>query len=389
MIDIDIESSLATPLARIKVLGVGGAGCNALNSMLDGEYEGVEFIATNTDAQALRVCRAPMKLQIGAKSTKGLGTGANPDLGRKAAEEDREMILAALEGADLVFLVGGLGGGTGSGALPVIARLLKEKNILTIAVVTKPFIFEGKRRMITAEKSLGDLEKEVDTLVVIPNQWLLDHEEKNVSLINAFGRVNGTIAQCVRSVADIIARPGQINVDFADVRAIMKSQGTALMGIGRASGANRAQDATQAAISSSPLEMLSIAGARSVLLTLAGSSSLGLHEVSIAASIIYESADENANIIMGTIIDESLGDEMVVTIIATGFMPKMQEKLLDPIAPAARMAAPEYPHMAEQPSEPMISAAPAEQLQDPLEIPAILRRLREEREQRIRSSHNQ
>lgn len=385
MIDIDIESSLAAPMARIKVLGVGGAGGNAINSMLDAEYEGVDFIATNTDAQALRACKAPMKMQIGAKSTKGLGTGANPELGRKAAEEDREMILDALAGADLVFLVGGLGGGTGSGALPVIARLLKEKNILTIATVTKPFLFEGKRRMTTAEKALAELEKEVDTLVVIPNQRLLDHADKTVSLVNAFGRVNGAISQCIRSIADIIARPGQINVDFADVRAIMKNQGTALMGTGKAKGADRAREATLAAISSSPLETLSITGARGVLLTVAGNSMLGLHEVSTAASMIYEAADENANIILGSVIDESLGEEMVVTIIATGFAPRINEKLVESSSVGARMAAPE-----QAANDPLLNKEPAVvptlNVQDDLEIPAILRRLREEREQRTRSN---
>lgn len=325
MIDFELEHCARhAPSARIKVVGVGGAGGNTLNHMLECDYEHVEFIAINTDAQALKLSKAPIKLQIGSKSTKGLGAGANPELGRQAAEEDSELIQKTLFDADIVFLTGGLGGGTGSGALPVVARLLKKQNILTIAVVTKPFEFEGKRRAVIAEQALESLRKEVDTLIVIPNQKLLTIADQNVSLINAFGMVNGVVNQFVHSIADIIARPGHINVDFADVKTIMKNMGMAVMGTGRASGSDRAQKAAHMAISSSLLENVSIAGARGILLNISGNSKLGLHEVSTAASLIYEQAHEDANIILGSVIDDSMGEDLAVTIIATGFKHDIQ-----------------------------------------------------------------
>lgn len=321
MISFDIEHSTHNyPVPRIKVIGVGGAGGNSINSIIDAACEHIECIALNTDAQALKLSKAAVKVQIGSKSTKGLGTGANPELGKKAAEEDIDTIQQHTSEADIVFLLGGLGGGTGSGALPVIARHLKEKNILTIALVTRPFTFEGKRRMAVAEKALKELEPNVDTLIVIPNQKLLETTDTHISLINGFCKINDIICQCVRSITDTIMRPGYINVDFADVRAIMKDRGLAVMGIGRASGADRATQATASAISSPLLENMTIKGAHSVLINIMGNATLGLHEVSTAASLVYEQADKDANIIMGSVIDETnSNDEITVTIIATGF----------------------------------------------------------------------
>ncbi len=338
MIELEVEKN-ALAVARIKVMGVGGAGGNTVNSMLDADFENVEFIVGNTDAQALKLSNAPIKLHLGVKSTKGLGTGANPELGKKAAEEDLEQIEKYLEGADVVFLTGGLGGGTGSGALPVIARALKEQNILTIAVVTKPFSFEGKRRMLIADQALETLKKEVDTLIVIPNQKLLTTTDNKVSMINAFGLINNVIAQFVKTISDIITRPGHINVDFADVKAILKSAGLAVMGTGKAKGANRAEEAALDAITSPLLENMDIKGARGVLLNITGSSKLGLDEVNTAASLVYEQAHPDASIILGLTFDESLGEEIVITIIATGFVPqqpaeiKAAQPIVEPSAP--------------------------------------------------------
>ena len=308
--------------AVIKVIGVGGAGGNTVNSIIESGYQGIECIVANTDAQALDLSHAKTKIQIGVKSTKGLGTGTNPDIGQRAAEEDIDKVLEAIGDADIVFVVAGMGGGTGSGAAPVIAKALREKNILSIAVVTKPFIFEGKRRASVAEKAIEELKKEVDTLIIIPNQKLLDVVDKQVSMIDAFAMINNVVGQSMRGISDIITRPGHINVDFADVRTIMKDRGLAVMGTGRARGPERALEAAVQAISSPLLENMSIQGAHGVLLNISGGSSLGIHEISEAASIIYEQAHENANIILGSVIDDSLGDEVVVTIIATGFYPQ-------------------------------------------------------------------
>lgn len=319
MIELDTEKKVGThPSVNIKVIGIGGAGNNAVNHMAE-DLVAIEFIAANTDAQALSLSKAHHIIQLGVKSTKGLGTGANPELGKRAAEEDLEKIMELAGNADIVFLTGGLGGGTGSGGLPVVARALKEKGILTIAVVTKPFLFEGKRRATVAESYLQMLKKEIDTIIVIPNQKLIDVADKNVSMIDAFAMINDVLKNSIKGIADIIAHPGNINVDFADVRAIMKDMGIAVMGIGKASGENRAEKATLDAVSSPLLETMNIAGAQGVLLNISGGSNLGLHEINAAASLIYEKADENANIILGSVIDPSLSDEMMVTIIATGF----------------------------------------------------------------------
>jgi len=327
MIEFEIEKQKqGIPSVSIKVIGVGGAGGNTINSMIEVEGERIEFIAANTDAQALNLSKAQHTVQLGIKSTKGLGTGSNPELGKRAAEEDLEKVMEFLSDADIVFLTGGLGGGTGSGGLPVIAHALKEKGVLSIAVVTKPFLFEGKRRAAVAESSLEYLKKEVDTLIVIPNQKLLEVVDRNVSMIDAFAMINDVLNRSVKGIADIISKPGHINVDFADVRTIMKDMGLAVMGTGKAVGENRAQEAALQAIASPLLENMNIAGACGLLLNITGGTNLGLHEINEAASIIYEQAEEHANIIIGSVIDPELTDEVVVTVIATGFQTNASER---------------------------------------------------------------
>lgn len=325
MLEFDVIKEHEMPLACIKVIGVGGGGGNTINSMIDLKLHGIEFIVTNTDAQALALSKAPVKIQLGVKSTKGLGTGANPDLGKRAAEEDLTSLMEYLEDANIVFLTAGLGGGTGSGALPVIARALKEKNILTIAVVTKPFDFEGKKRAQVAQDAINLLKKEVDTLLIIPNQKLLEVVDKHVSMIDAFALINGILNQSVKGISDIIAKPGHINVDFADVRTIMKDMGLAVMGTGKARGVDRAFQAAQQAISSPLLENMSIKGAKGVLLNISGGPDLALYEINDAADIITKEADPNANIIVGSVIDANLGDEIIITVIATGFDQKIEQ----------------------------------------------------------------
>jgi len=326
MIDFEQEPK---NIAIIKVIGVGGAGGNTVNSMIDAGYQGIEFVVANTDSQALEMSKAKTKIQMGLKSTKGLGTGTNPEIGKHAALEDIDKIMETLGNADIVFLAGGMGGGTGSGALPVIARALRERGILTIAVITKPFTFEGKWRATVALEAIKTIKQEVDTLLIIPNQKLLEVVDKHVSMIQAFAMINEILAQSVRGISDIITRPGHINVDFADVRTIMKDRGLAVMGTGRASGKERAVNAALQAISSPLLESMSIEGAQAVLINISGGTNLGLHEISDAASVVYEQAHEQANIILGSVIDENLSDEVVVTIIATGFVEKEQSPALD------------------------------------------------------------
>ncbi len=324
MFEFEVTHHDEIPSARIKVLGVGGAGGNTVNSMIDAQqYHGIEFIVANTDAQALNLSKASHKIQLGLKSTKGLGAGANPELGKRAAEEDLSKIMDLLEDADIVFLTAGMGGGTGSGAIPVIARALKEKNILSIAIVTKPFTFEGKKRAAIAQESIEALKKEVDTLLIIPNQKLLETVDQNVSMIDAFGMINTILHQSVKGIADIITKPGHINVDFADVRTIMKDMGLAIMGTGKATGKDRALDAAYQAISSPLLENMNIKGARGILINISGGLNLSLHEIGVAASVIAEQADENASIIVGSVIDEALADDIIITVIATGFNHEM------------------------------------------------------------------
>lgn len=317
MIDFENEYLMQSAGTRIKVVGIGGAGCNMVNQMIKSQYENVEFVVINTDAQTLRASESPFKIQIGNRSTRGHGAGANPEVGKRAAEEDLDKIIDFLKESDIVFLTAGLGGGTGSGAISVIARAVREMGILCVAVVTKPFAFEGKRRMAVASAALDALKKEVDTLIVVPNQKLFDIADQTVSFTDAFGMINNVMQQFVRSISDIISRPGHINVDFADVCAIMRNMGLAVMGIGSASGTDRAEKAALQALFSPLLENNSINGARAVLLNITGSSKLGLHEVHAAASMIHEVC-QDANIIMGSVIDESMGDEVVVTVIATG-----------------------------------------------------------------------
>src|SRR5262250_2007446 len=305
--------------AKIKVIGVGGGGCNAVNRMIRAKVEGVEFIAANTDLQALKLCQAPVKLQLGAKLTKGLGAGANPEVGRNAALEDTDKIIEALEGSDMIFITSGLGGGTGSGAAPVVASLASELGALTVAVVTKPFAFEGKRRMLQAEQALQDLIGAVDTVIVIPNERLMETVERGTSFFDAFRIADDILRQAVQGISDIITVPGIINRDFADVKAIMSGQGYAVMGTAVATGSNRAVDAANRAIASPLLEDNSIQGAQGILINICGSPSLSLHEVHEASSIIQKAAAENANIIFGAVQDEAMKDAVKITVIAAGF----------------------------------------------------------------------
>jgi cell division protein FtsZ len=319
--DSGIRMSFSEELspAKIKVIGVGGGGCNAVNRMIRAKVEGVEFITANTDLQALKLSQAPVKLQLGAKLTKGLGAGANPEVGRKAALEDTDKIIEALEGSDMIFITSGLGGGTGSGAAPVVASLASELGALTVAVVTKPFAFEGKRRMMQAEQALQDLIGAVDTVIVIPNERLMETVERGTSFFDAFRIADDILRQAVQGISDIITVPGIINRDFADVKAIMSGQGYAVMGTAVATGSNRAVDAANRAIASPLLEDNSIQGAQGILINICGSPSLSLHEVHEASSIIQKAAAENANIIFGAVQDETMKDAVKITVIAAGF----------------------------------------------------------------------
>lgn len=322
MLDFELDLD---QFANIKVIGVGGGGNNAVNRMISAGLKGVEFIAVNTDAQALYLAQANQKIQIGTKLTKGLGSGGNPEIGQKAAEESRDEILHALKGSDMVFVTAGMGGGTGTGAAPVVAEVAKELGALTVGVVTKPFTFEGRKRMTQAETGIEHLKAKVDTLITIPNDRLLQVIEKHTSIVEAFRIADDVLRQGVQGISDLIAVPGLINLDFADVKTIMKETGSALMGIGNASGDNRATEAARAAISS-PLLETSIEGARGVLLNITGGASLGLFEVNEAAEIIAQAADPEANIIFGAVIDERLEEEVRVTVIATGFDQKPAKK---------------------------------------------------------------
>ena len=307
--------------ATIKVIGVGGAGNNAINRMIESGIKGVEFIAINTDRQALQLSKASSKIQIGEKLTRGLGAGANPEIGMQAAEESKAEIAEILRGADMVFVTAGMGGGTGTGAAPIVAAAAKELGILTIGVVTKPFTFEGKKRLSQAERGIESLKAKVDTLVVIPNDKLLQIIDRKTSILEAFKMADDVLRQGVQGISDLIAVPGLINLDFADVKTIMLNTGMAHMGIGRASGENRAEDAAKQAIQS-PLLETSIEGARGVIINITGSSNLGLHEVNTAAELIQRSVDSEANIIFGSVVDEEMGDDISITVIATGFEDK-------------------------------------------------------------------
>ena len=316
--DDNNNMALVDGTATIKVIGVGGAGNNAVNRMIEAEIKGVDFIAVNTDKQALQISKAKTKIQIGEKITRGLGAGANPDIGAQAAEETKSEVAEALRGADMVFVTAGMGGGTGTGAAPVVAAAAKEMGILTIGVVTKPFTFEGKKRLSQAERGIESLKGKVDTLVVIPNDKLLQIVDRKTSIIDAFKMADDVLRQGVQGISDLIAVPGLVNLDFADVKTIMLNQGMAHMGVGRASGENRAEDAAKEAIQS-PLLETSIEGAKGVIINITGGEDLGLHEVNTAAELVQRSVDPEANIIFGTVTDPSMQDEIQITVIATGF----------------------------------------------------------------------
>lgn len=304
--------------ANIKVIGVGGGGNNAVNRMVDSDLKGVQFLSANTESQVLELSKADVTIQIGEKVTKGLGAGANPQIGEEAAQESREEIIKALEGADMVFVTAGMGGGTGTGAAPIVAECAKEIGALTVGVVTKPFAFEGKRRRAQAEKGIEFLTQKVDTIIVIPNDKLLQVVDKKCSVSDAFSKADEVLRQGIKGISDLIQIPGLINLDFADVKTIMTEQGEALMGIGIGEGENRAADAAKMAINS-PLLETSIDGAKGILLNISGSANLSLFEINEAAEIISEAADPDANIIFGSVIDESLGDKVQITVVATGF----------------------------------------------------------------------
>ena len=310
--------SMVDGTATIKVIGVGGAGNNAVNRMIEAEIKGVDFIAVNTDKQALQISKAKTKIQIGEKITRGLGAGANPDIGAQAAEETKSEVAEALRGADMVFVTAGMGGGTGTGAAPVVAAAAKEMGILTIGVVTKPFTFEGKKRLSQAERGIESLKGKVDTLVVIPNDKLLQIIDRKTSIIEAFKMADDILRQGVQGISDLIAIPGLVNLDFADVKTIMLNQGMAHMGVGKATGENRAEDAAKEAIQS-PLLETSIEGAKGVIINITGGEDLGLHEVNTAAELVQRSVDPEANIIFGTVTDPNMTDEIQITVIATGF----------------------------------------------------------------------
>ncbi|SHE62023.1 cell division protein FtsZ [Seinonella peptonophila] len=311
--DIEIEQ-----IAQIKVIGVGGGGSNAVNRMIESGVQGVEFIAVNTDAQALNRSKAPIRVQIGEKLTRGLGAGAKPEIGKKAAEESRDQIENVLKGADMVFVTAGMGGGTGTGAAPEIAAIARELGTLTVGVVTRPFGFEGKKRSTQADQGVEALKENVDTLIVIPNDRLLEIVDKNTPMLEAFREADNVLRQGVQGISDLIAVPGLINLDFADVKTIMTERGSALMGIGKATGDSRAAEAAKMAICS-PLLETSINGARGVLMNITGGTNLSLYEVNEAADIVQSASDAEVNMIFGAVINEDLKDEIYVTVIATGF----------------------------------------------------------------------
>ncbi len=363
--------------AKIKVVGVGGGGCNAVNRMIQARVEGIEFISANTDLQALERSMAPIKLQLGGKLTKGLGAGANPDVGRAAALEDTERIIEQLEGADMVFITAGLGGGTGTGAAPIIASLSSELGALTIAVVTKPFTFEGRRRSSQAEMGLKDLKDCVDTVITIPNDRLLQALDLKTPLMQAFNVCDDVLRQAVQGISDLITVPGMINLDFADVRTIMQDMGIALMGIGVGEGDNRAADAARRAISNPLLEDCQIHGAKGVIMNVTGSDSMTMHDISEAAAVLQDAADPTANIIWGVVYDQGLGDKVKITVIATGFEAQAAKAAMP--APGQQTTAAVGQPVAEPALEPvcvadMKMASGLDVAPSRLDIPAYLRR---------------
>ncbi len=350
---MSIEYTDRQDAAKIKVIGVGGGGGNAINTMVAARLEGVEFIAANTDVQALAANRAGVKIQLGKSASRGLGAGANPEIGRAAALEERDAIAAALEGADMVFVTAGMGGGTGTGGAPVVADVAKASGALTVGVVTRPFLFEGNKRRKQAEQGLAELEEAVDTLIVIPNQRLLSVAGENMSLADAFKRADEVLLNAVQGISDIITVHGLVNVDFADVRTIMSEKGMALMGTGRSSGEKRALEAMQAAISSPLLEDVTLDGATGLLVNITGGANLTLREVDEAVSMAQSAADPDANIIFGSVVDEGLGDELRITVIATGFQSHTAER-----RPPARPAQAQLQPQAHAPQAAQVRAAP-------------------------------
>ncbi|HYK40781.1 MAG TPA: cell division protein FtsZ [Thermoanaerobaculia bacterium] len=372
-VSIELDGGDASP-ALIKVIGIGGGGSNAVNRMIAAGVRGVDYMACNTDLQALRKAVAPIKMQIGSRLTKGLGAGADPDVGRNAALEDQEKLAEALKGADMVFIAAGLGGGTGSGAGPIIAKIAAESGALTVAVVTKPFQFEGKKRMRQAERAAKELREHVDTLITIPNQRLLSFVENKTPLADSFKIADDVLRQAIQGISDLINCPGEINLDFADVKKIMSDMGRALMGTATASGENRAVHAAQAAISSPLLEDASIEGARGVLMNITGGPDLTLYEVNEAAEIIQQAADPDAEILFGCVHDDSMAGAVKVTVIATGFdRPDLEENLqIDDEQP--RPAVPR-PHKTFLRGDDSGGFGPnASTTRDDFDIPTVLRR---------------
>ena len=361
--------------ARIKVIGVGGGGNNAVSTMIDLGLSGVDFLVANTDQQALKPHKAPVKIPMGTKLTKGLGAGANPDIGRAAAEEDRATIAELLTGADMVFVTAGMGGGTGTGGAPIIAEVARSVGALCVGVVTKPFLFEGKRRRVQAEAGIQKLREAVDALITIPNQRLLNLSGENTTFVDAFKKADEVLYQAVKGISDIIAVSGLVNVDFADVRAVMSGQGMALMGTGTANGPHRAYEAAQRAIASPLLEEVSIKGAMGILVNVTGSGRMTLNEVNEAASLVQEQADEDANIIFGAVIDDRLGDDISVTVIATGF-DRQDAEVTVPEAPVKSRPAVAVPQTAATPSAPRV--APAGRMTEDRDIPTVIRNKRRE-----------
>lgn len=360
--------------ARIKVIGVGGGGGNAVNNMLDSGVEGVEFIVSNTDYQVLLQSKASSKIQLGASITKGLGAGANPEVGRQSALESKEDLERALMGADMVFVTAGMGGGTGTGGAPIIAAIAKNLGILTVGVVTKPFLFEGKRRMRLAEQGIKELKECVDTLITIPNQKLLTIATKETRLLDAFKKADDVLKEAVKGISDLIVQPGLINLDFADVRSVMSETGLAIMGVGIADGEGRAVDAARMAVSSNLLEDGRIGGARGVLINITGGGSLTMYEINEAATLIQEEAHEDANIIFGAVIDESMGERVRITVIATGFGEKDEKIFPFTSEPVRIKREPELVTELRQPSRVFnLERDSVEELED-LDIPTFLRR---------------
>ena len=369
--------------AKIKVIGVGGGGGNAVNRMIAADVKGVDFLVANTDAQALQTSKAPLKIQLGTKLTKGLGSGGNPEIGRRAALEDTEKIIEALEGADMVFVTTGLGGGTGTGGAPIVASLARELGALTVAVVTKPFAFEGKRRMMQAEQGLAELSQGVDTVICIPNERLMQFVDKGTSFFEAFRIADDILRQGVQGISDIITITGIINRDFADIKTIMEGMGYAVMGTAVATGENRAVEATNRAMASPLLEDASINGAHGILLNITGSNKLTLYEVHEASTIVQKAAADNANIIFGAVHDESMGDAVKVTVIATGIKSeKMGIKPLPTLSPALRTAQQSVKNMMAKKEKLPVEAQPpnvtTEIQEDDLDVPAFIRRRKAE-----------